>query len=101
MSTSVSALPLACALTALLLLQEKMVLYPKLDFSMQELQERFQQQVEMELDNTITIDSVESTKSLTPQAEKAVKLRESGDKGAGWLRGQLPGDALCPVSVSV
>lgn len=52
--------------------------YPKLDFTVQELQERFQQQLEMELDNTVTIESVESTKPLTPQAIKAVKLRESG-----------------------
>lgn len=62
------------ALIASLLLQEKMVSYPKLDFSVQELQERFQQQLEMELNNTITIESVESTKPLTPQAIKAVKL---------------------------
>ncbi|XP_054661624.1 DNA-directed RNA polymerase, mitochondrial isoform X1 [Grus americana] len=54
--------------------KEKRVLYPKLDFSVQELQERFQQQLEMELDNTITIESVESTKPLTPQAIKARKL---------------------------
>ncbi|KFO11598.1 hypothetical protein N312_08003, partial [Balearica regulorum gibbericeps] len=54
--------------------KEKMVSYPKLDFSVQELQERFQQQLEMELDNTITIKSVESTKPLTPQAIKARKL---------------------------
>lgn len=101
-SVSVSALPLALALTALLLLQEKMVSYPKLDFSVQELQERFQRQLEMELDNTVTIESVESTKPLTPQAGKAVKLRESGGKGVGGLRrGQLPGDALCPVSISM
>ncbi|XP_065508325.1 DNA-directed RNA polymerase, mitochondrial [Caloenas nicobarica] len=54
--------------------KEKMVSYPKLDFSIQELQECFQQQLEMELDNTVTIESVESTKPLTPQAEKARKL---------------------------
>ncbi|KAM9618918.1 DNA-directed RNA polymerase, mitochondrial [Morphnus guianensis] len=54
--------------------KEKMVSYPKLDFSVQELQERFQQQLEMELNNTITIESVESTKPLTPQAIKARKL---------------------------
>ncbi|NXD85898.1 RPOM protein, partial [Halcyon senegalensis] len=53
---------------------EKLVSYPKLDFSVQELQERFQQQLEMELDNTVTIESVESTKPLTPQAIKARKL---------------------------
>ncbi|NXE82373.1 RPOM protein, partial [Cochlearius cochlearius] len=54
--------------------REKIVSYPKLDFSAQELKERFQQQLEMELDNTITIESVESTKPLTPQAIKARKL---------------------------
>ncbi|XP_075300334.1 DNA-directed RNA polymerase, mitochondrial isoform X2 [Opisthocomus hoazin] len=54
--------------------KEKMVSYPKLDFSVQELQERFQQQLEMELDNTVTIESVESAKPLTPQAIKARKV---------------------------
>ncbi|NXJ70540.1 RPOM protein, partial [Rostratula benghalensis] len=54
--------------------KEKVVSYPKLDFSMQELQERFQQQLEMELDNTITIESVEATKPLTPEAIKAREL---------------------------
>ncbi|XP_014814059.1 PREDICTED: DNA-directed RNA polymerase, mitochondrial [Calidris pugnax] len=54
--------------------EEKMVSYPKLDFSVQELQERFQQQLEMELDNTITIESVEATRPLTPEAIKARKL---------------------------
>lgn len=49
--------------------------YPKLDFSVKELQERFQQQLEMELKNTITIESVEAAKPLTPKAIKAVKLR--------------------------
>ncbi|KAM6332267.1 DNA-directed RNA polymerase, mitochondrial isoform 2-T2 [Alca torda] len=57
--------------------KEKMVSYPKLDFSAQELQERFQQQLEMELDNTITIESVEATKPLTPQAVKARKLLDT------------------------
>lgn len=46
--------------------------YPKLDFSTKELQERFQQQLEMELKTTITIESVEAAKPLTPQAVKAV-----------------------------
>ncbi|XP_063213720.1 DNA-directed RNA polymerase, mitochondrial [Chroicocephalus ridibundus] len=57
--------------------KEKMMSYPKLDFSMQELQERFQQQLEMELDNTVTIESVEATKPLTPQALKARKLLDT------------------------
>lgn len=73
--------------------------YPKLDFSVQELKERFQQQLEMEVDNTITIESVESAKPLTPQAIKAVKLREtggctSGGKGGSsalraWMQGSV------------
>ncbi|KFQ39060.1 hypothetical protein N332_09746, partial [Mesitornis unicolor] len=54
--------------------KEKTVSYPKLDFTVQELQERFQQQLKMELDITITIESVEATKPLTPQAIKARKL---------------------------
>ncbi|XP_075380500.1 DNA-directed RNA polymerase, mitochondrial isoform X1 [Mycteria americana] len=54
--------------------KEKLVSYPKLDFSVQELQERFQQQLELELDSTVTIESVESTKPVTPQAIKARKL---------------------------
>uniref|UniRef100_A0A8B9FUD4 DNA-directed RNA polymerase n=1 Tax=Amazona collaria TaxID=241587 RepID=A0A8B9FUD4_9PSIT len=54
--------------------KEKMVPYPKLDFSVQELQECFQKQLEMEMDNTVTIESVESSKPLTPQAIKARKL---------------------------
>ncbi|KFP05038.1 hypothetical protein N300_02510, partial [Calypte anna] len=40
--------------------KERMVSYPKLDFSLW-----------MELDNTVTIESVESTKPLTPQAMRA------------------------------
>ncbi|NXI65797.1 RPOM protein, partial [Anseranas semipalmata] len=53
--------------------KEKVVSYPKLDFSAQELRERFQQQLQMELNNTVTIESVESIKPLTPQALKARK----------------------------
>lgn len=52
--------------------------YPKLDLSVQELQECFQKQLELEMNNTITIESVESSKPLTPQAIKAVKLRVMG-----------------------
>ncbi|NXD70737.1 RPOM protein, partial [Eolophus roseicapillus] len=54
--------------------REKMVPYPKLDFSVQELQECFQKQLELEVGNTMTIESVESSKPLTPQATKARKL---------------------------
>ncbi|XP_030365054.1 DNA-directed RNA polymerase, mitochondrial [Strigops habroptila] len=54
--------------------KEKMLPYPKLDFSAQELRECFQKQLELEMNNTITIESVESSKPLTPQALKARKL---------------------------
>lgn len=60
--------------TASVPLQETMGSYPKLDFSVKELQERFQQQLRMELKNTVTIESVEAAKPLTPQAIKAVKF---------------------------
>ncbi|XP_068517442.1 DNA-directed RNA polymerase, mitochondrial isoform X2 [Anas acuta] len=43
------------------------------NFYSKELRERFQQQLEMELNSTITIQSVESTKPLTPQALRARK----------------------------
>ncbi|NWI89744.1 RPOM protein, partial [Pitta sordida] len=66
---------------------EKAVSYPKLDFSVQELQECFQQQLEMELNNTITIESVEAGKPLTP---KAIKAREL----LGTLRSQWHGAVL-------
>ncbi|XP_038240169.1 DNA-directed RNA polymerase, mitochondrial isoform X2 [Dermochelys coriacea] len=54
--------------------KEKPVSYPKLDFSVHELRERFQQQLEMEASNTVTINSVESAKPLTEQAIKAREL---------------------------
>ncbi|NWZ10447.1 RPOM protein, partial [Agelaius phoeniceus] len=54
--------------------RETMGSYPKLDFSVKELQERLQQQLEMELKNTVTIESVEAAKPLTPQAIKAREL---------------------------
>ncbi|KAH1174492.1 DNA-directed RNA polymerase, mitochondrial [Mauremys mutica] len=54
--------------------KEKPVSYPKLDFSVCELRERFQQQLEMEAFNTVTISSVESAKPLTEQAVKAREL---------------------------
>ncbi|KAM8986856.1 DNA-directed RNA polymerase, mitochondrial [Ara ararauna] len=54
--------------------KEKMVPYPKLDFSVQELRECSQKQLELELDSTVTIESVESSKPLTPKAIKARKL---------------------------
>ncbi|NXR06227.1 RPOM protein, partial [Semnornis frantzii] len=54
--------------------RDKAVSYPKLELSVAELRERFQQQLEMELGNTVTIPSVEASKPLTPQAVKARKL---------------------------
>ncbi|NXI38007.1 RPOM protein, partial [Galbula dea] len=54
--------------------KEKTVSYPKLDFLVQELQERFRQQLEMELENTITIESVESAKPLSQPAIAARQL---------------------------
>uniref|UniRef100_A0A8C0G9D0 DNA-directed RNA polymerase n=1 Tax=Chelonoidis abingdonii TaxID=106734 RepID=A0A8C0G9D0_CHEAB len=51
--------------------KEEPVSYPKLDFSVCELQERFRQQLEMEASNTVTISSVESAKPLTEQTVKA------------------------------
>ncbi|XP_074834610.1 DNA-directed RNA polymerase, mitochondrial isoform X2 [Carettochelys insculpta] len=54
--------------------KEKPVSYPKLDFSVHELRERFRQQLEVEASNTVTINSVESDKPLTEQAIKARRL---------------------------
>ncbi|NXM23899.1 RPOM protein, partial [Oxyruncus cristatus] len=54
--------------------KEEVVSYPKLDFSVEELRERFRQQLEMELNTTITIESVEAAKPPTPQAVKAREL---------------------------
>ncbi|NXX51530.1 RPOM protein, partial [Tricholaema leucomelas] len=54
--------------------RDKAVPYPKLELSVEELQECFQQQMAMELGNTVTIQSVEATKPLTPQAIQARKL---------------------------
>ncbi|RLV88169.1 hypothetical protein DV515_00015566, partial [Chloebia gouldiae] len=68
--------------------RETMVLYPKLDFSVKELQEHFQQQLEMELKNTVTIESVEAAKPLTPQAIKAVKSGLWGSPQDLWVRAE-------------
>lgn len=54
--------------------KEKPVSYPKLDFSLRELRERFQQQLEMEVSNTVTIPSVEAVKPVTEEALKAREL---------------------------
>ncbi|NWJ07305.1 RPOM protein, partial [Crypturellus undulatus] len=54
--------------------KERNVSYPKLDFTVRELRERFQKQLELEMSNTITIKSVEAMKPVTPQATKAREL---------------------------
>lgn len=88
--------------------QEQRVPYPKLDLSAQELQECFQQQLQMELGNTVTIESVESTKPITPKAIEAVKLRGLGRRGSVQALGPvggaglsdlglLPGDTHCSI----
>ncbi|XP_053369453.1 DNA-directed RNA polymerase, mitochondrial [Clarias gariepinus] len=48
--------------------------YPKLDFSMAELQERFRRQLTMEQANTVTIDSVEAIKPVTEHMARMRKL---------------------------
>ncbi|MCI4383510.1 hypothetical protein PGIGA_G00027250 [Pangasianodon gigas] len=48
--------------------------YPKLDFSVAELQERFRRQLAMEQANTITIDSVEAIKPVTEHMARMRKL---------------------------
>ncbi|KAL3047593.1 hypothetical protein OYC64_021729 [Pagothenia borchgrevinki] len=44
--------------------------YPKLDFSQEELQQRFKKQLTIEQDCTITIDSVQATKPITKNMAK-------------------------------
>nr|XP_033937151.1 DNA-directed RNA polymerase, mitochondrial [Pseudochaenichthys georgianus] len=48
--------------------------YPKLDFSQEELQQRFKKQLTIEQDCTITIDSVEANKPITKNIAKMRKL---------------------------
>ncbi|XP_048354229.1 DNA-directed RNA polymerase, mitochondrial [Sphaerodactylus townsendi] len=50
------------------------VSYPKLDFTAQELRERFQQQQQLEASNAVTIESVEAEKPLSEQAVRAREL---------------------------
>uniref|UniRef100_A0A3Q1JU48 DNA-directed RNA polymerase n=1 Tax=Anabas testudineus TaxID=64144 RepID=A0A3Q1JU48_ANATE len=58
--------------------------YPKLDFTQEELQERFQRQLSMEQACTITIDSVEAAKPVT---ENMVKMRELlAEQHAQWKK---------------
>nr|XP_055073574.1 DNA-directed RNA polymerase, mitochondrial [Misgurnus anguillicaudatus] len=50
------------------------VTYPKLDFSLAELQDRFNNQLAMESANTVTIDSVEAIKPVTSHMAKMREL---------------------------
>lgn len=53
-------------------LQREEASYPKLDFRVAELQERFRRQLAMEQANTITIDSVEAIKPVTRHMARMV-----------------------------
>ncbi|XP_044217703.1 DNA-directed RNA polymerase, mitochondrial [Thunnus albacares] len=58
--------------------------YPKLDFTQEELQERFKQQLSMEQACTVTIDSVEAAKPVT---ENMAKMRELlAEQRAHWQK---------------
>ncbi|XP_067453403.1 DNA-directed RNA polymerase, mitochondrial [Thunnus thynnus] len=58
--------------------------YPKLDFTQEELQERFKQQLGMEQACTVTIDSVEAAKPVT---ENMAKMRELlAEQRAHWQK---------------
>uniref|UniRef100_A0A672YWN7 DNA-directed RNA polymerase n=1 Tax=Sphaeramia orbicularis TaxID=375764 RepID=A0A672YWN7_9TELE len=58
--------------------------YPKLDFTQEELQERFRQQLRMEQACTVTIDSVEAAKPVT---ENMAKMREMlAEQRAHWRK---------------
>ncbi|XP_068581990.1 LOW QUALITY PROTEIN: DNA-directed RNA polymerase, mitochondrial [Cebidichthys violaceus] len=58
--------------------------YPKLDFTQEELQERFRLQLSMEQACTVTIDSVEAAKPVT---EHMAKMRELlADQRAQWQK---------------
>lgn len=50
-------------------------MYPKLDFSLKELRDRFSLQLAMEKATTITIDSVEALKPVTDHMAKMVRKR--------------------------
>lgn len=55
------------------LFQRENASYPKLDFSVAELQERFRHQLAIEQANTITIDSVEAIKPVTEHMARMVR----------------------------
>nr|XP_033811524.1 DNA-directed RNA polymerase, mitochondrial [Geotrypetes seraphini] len=58
-------------------IKDQPVLYPKLDFSLQDLQERFQRQLESEKSDSIVIKSIEAIKPLTKKQVKARKLLDA------------------------
>ncbi|XP_030074244.1 DNA-directed RNA polymerase, mitochondrial isoform X1 [Microcaecilia unicolor] len=55
-------------------IKDQPVSYPKLDFSLQDLRQRFHRQLEIEKANSITIESIEAIKPLTAQQVKAREL---------------------------
>ncbi|KAK1805942.1 hypothetical protein P4O66_012981 [Electrophorus voltai] len=58
--------------------------YPKMDFSLEELRERFSRQLAIEQSNTITIASVEATKPITENMARMRKLLE--EQRGHWRR---------------
>ncbi|XP_035379242.1 DNA-directed RNA polymerase, mitochondrial isoform X1 [Electrophorus electricus] len=60
--------------------------YPKMDFSLEELRERFSRQLAIEQSNTITIASVEATKPIT---ENMARMRKLLEEQRGHWRGVL------------
>ncbi|KAG5851368.1 hypothetical protein ANANG_G00092540 [Anguilla anguilla] len=63
--------------------------YPKLDFTLAELQEKFSQQLAMEQADTVTIDSVEAMKPVTEQMAKMRALLEQ--QRSHWRSALLKG----------
>ncbi|XP_061593708.1 DNA-directed RNA polymerase, mitochondrial isoform X2 [Cololabis saira] len=62
--------------------------YPKLDFTQEELQERFKRQLSVEQACTVTIDSVEAAKPVT---ENMIKMRKLlAEQRAQWKKILLP-----------
>lgn len=54
--------------------QREKVQYPKLAFSVEDLRQRFKQQLDMEGASTVTINSVEALKPVTPHMAKMVSI---------------------------
>ncbi|XP_036442362.1 DNA-directed RNA polymerase, mitochondrial [Colossoma macropomum] len=67
--------------------QREEVRYPKLDFSLADLQDRFKHQLTLEQANTITIDSVEAMKPVT---ENIIRMRKLlAEQRAHWQKNLL------------